>query len=323
MISNDYSKAGSASFPLPKDGVIVFTDSVTSDYAGGGDLYQNPLNTLRTSGAFRIGKGLTIDTVGLTVSAGGMNITGTSTVDNIVSGGTLAFSTGSGSSFTLSNGTITSGVTGFIFSDYLRVPQLYLGGSGTNYIGYSSGYFAFTDAIRILSNGIHVNENLGVSFTDNTGAVGGIIQYTDTTGNGWRFTGTEAVGSTVLAYWSANTAAAYLGRSSSSIRYKENISKVDMDINEIVKLQPSTYTMKEQYRGSDEDGNKLPPTLQLGIVAEDAEGNPAWNALIVRDEDGEVDAWAYQNMGVVLLSAVRQLHAKNKEFEARIAELES
>jgi hypothetical protein len=30
MISADYTKAGNATYPLPKDGVIVFTDSVTS-----------------------------------------------------------------------------------------------------------------------------------------------------------------------------------------------------------------------------------------------------------------------------------------------------
>ena len=62
---------------------------------------------------------------------------------------------------------------------------------------------------------------------------------------------------------------------------------------------------------------------KLGIIAEDGENNPAWEELVVKDEDGATDSWAYQHMGVVLLSAVRTLYAKNKELESRIAELES
>jgi hypothetical protein len=164
------------------------------------------------------------------------------------------------------------------------------------------------------------------------GAVDGIYWGVDTTGpnlfysSGWRFSQTTAAASTVDAVFNGASSTATsqtLVRVSSSERYKENISFVDFPLNEIVKLQPSEYQYREEWRGTDDNGNPLPAQTQVGIIAESATSNSVWSKLVVNDGEGRPDSWRYSLMGPVLLSAVRQLNDKITALEARIAELES
>jgi hypothetical protein len=244
---------------------------------------------INSNGSVTIASGLTVTAGGLTVTAGGLTVS----ADGASIAGGLS---GSG------------GIT-------------FTGASTIAGVDIEAGDVNAGDGLIKTATGI--TQTSGINFVNGrTSAIEGSHRYSTTANQGHYFTGIEQVGLTP-AYWSANSASAYLGRTSSSIRYKENIIPVDFDIDDIVALSPVTFTIKEQYRQRDNEGNIKPAEVLLGMIAEHGYGNPAWEKLVVfSDDTGEIDAWAYQHMGVVLLSAVRQLYQKTKDLEARIAELE-
>jgi hypothetical protein len=284
MISNDYTKAGSASYPLPKDGVIVFTDSVTSSYAGGGDLYQNPINTLRTSGNFRIGGNLTVDgSYGL--AAGDLpthsHSLGTQTTGNYVAavtagtGVTITGAVGEGVSQAVSIGQAVATTSTVTFG------ALTVNGSVT--LGDSS-----TDTIRILN----VNQSTDIFQSRD------LRIYYGTTASGrtqWRVFG-----------------------DSSSIRYKTNI--VDLpDSDSILDVVPVTYHDKASF---EEFGEDIP--RQYGFLAEDMDENVDGKSYVIySNEDGSPEAIQYSRLVVPLHSAMRKLRSRIDDLEARLAALEN
>jgi hypothetical protein len=187
----------------------------------------------------------------------------------------------------------------------------------------ATGIIEFTsgDALALrVTNGITVGATDGVYW--GTASTAPNLYYS----TGWKFSDTTAAASTVDAVFNGSSSTAGLQtlvRVSSSEKYKQNISYLDFPIDEIVKLQPSEYEYRVEYRGTDENDNPYPARKQVGIIAESAVSNSVWSKLVVNDEDGQPDSWRYSLMGPVLLSAIRQLHAKNIELEARVAELEA
>jgi hypothetical protein len=286
MISNDYTKAGSATYPLPKDGVIVFTDSVTSSYTGGGDLYQNPINTLRTSGNFRIGKNLTIN--------------GDLTVD-----GSYGLAAGDLPTHSHSLGTQTTG-------NYVAAVTAGTGVTITGAVGEG------------VSQAVSIGQAVATTSTVTFGAltVNGAVTLGDSTGDVVKilniFTTSVATESFNPKMFNASGATpGRFFRDTSSERYKTNILYME-DCDDILNLQSVSYHDKVDY---EEKGEESP--RQYGFLAEDLDANTSTIAFVNHDLDGNADDVQYDRLVVPLHSAMRKLKSRIGELEARLAALEN
>jgi hypothetical protein len=242
------------------------------------------------------------------------------------------------------NGSLVSyGADVFIDQNGTETPAITFrnDGGGTTYgvIGHNATLFTFSDAVSItgslaVSSTLTVSSAITGTSSLTIGALGGIYFGTTTadpnlyySSTQWRFTDTGTGTGAIDAVWTVNgTGATALVRGSVSARkYKENIVEQAFNLDDVFSLRPVTYDMKDEYLDKDEDGN--PVGLKgphLGVIADEAVGNGAWERLVVRSADtGEVDMFNYKIMAVVLLDAGKQMYEKIKSLEARVAELES
>jgi hypothetical protein len=211
-------------------------------------------------------------------------------------------------------------------------------GTALGEINHNGTIFVINDAVSISGNIAATSADFTGVITTNSAiylsAVGGLYFGTVSTdpnlyysSSQWRFTDTGTGTGAIDAVWTVNGAgASALVRGSVSARkYKENIVEQQFSLNDVFSLRPVTYDMKDRYLDKDEDGNTIGlKGPHLGVIADDAVGNPAWERLVVRDADtNEVDMFNYKIMGVVLLDAGKQMHEKILALEARVAELEA
>ena len=104
-----------------------------------------------------------------------------------------------------------------------------------------------------------------------------------------------------------------LGTTTSSRRFKHDISPMDSSSEELFALRPVTFCYNEEI---DPAG-----TSQFGLVAEDVEKvNPD---LVVRDEKGKPYSVRYDQVNAMLLNEFLKEHRKVDEQQATITELKS
>ena len=84
----------------------------------------------------------------------------------------------------------------------------------------------------------------------------------------------------------------------SSLRYKQDIAQSSYGLNEILQLNPVTYHYKSDPSGA----------LQLGLIAEDMA--TIMPEMVQYDELNRPDAIFYDRLGVVLISATKELNTK-------------
>jgi hypothetical protein len=104
-----------------------------------------------------------------------------------------------------------------------------------------------------------------------------------------------------------------LGTLTSSVRFKEAIKSMDEASEVILALKPVTFRYKQEI-----DPQAI---LQFGLIAEEVEKvNPD---LVVRDEDGKVNAVRYEAVNAMLLNEFLKEHRKvedlKKDFQAAVA----
>src|SRR6516164_9424338 len=100
-----------------------------------------------------------------------------------------------------------------------------------------------------------------------------------------------------------------LGTVVSSARFKEAIKPMDKASEAILALKPVTFRYKKEL-----DPDHVP---QFGLIAEEVEKvNPD---LIVRDEDGKLNAVRYEAVNAMLLNEFLKEHRTDEEQEAKIA----
>ena len=99
-----------------------------------------------------------------------------------------------------------------------------------------------------------------------------------------------------------------LQRSTSSVRYKENIEPLPYGLNEVQKIKPVTYTSK-----GDDSGIRF-----AGLIAEelDAQG---LTEFVDYNDAGEPDAVHYGNLVSLAFKAIQELEAKVASLEAQLA----
>jgi hypothetical protein len=296
----------------------AFTERLRLDASGQMRLYDGYFAVGRSSDVFRV------DTSGLVSVGNGTSVAGDLRVyGNGSSGNNGAVRIYGGTPGTTNGGTLSwdGALSRFNMNNDLNIAGALTGAttiaasSTITATGVINANSTAAVGLQVL-NGIEVGATDGIYFGVDTSAPNIFFSA------GWRFTQITSGSSAVDAVWSTTTGTGTLVRVTSSERYKQNIVGVDYLLSDIVALSPSEYEYKEQYRGVDEAGNPLPVATQVGIIAEHAVGNPAWEKLIARGDDGQIESWRYSQMGPVLLSAVRQLNEKITALESRVAQLE-
>jgi hypothetical protein len=105
----------------------------------------------------------------------------------------------------------------------------------------------------------------------------------------------------------------YLYRSTSSLKYKQNVENYTKGLAEVMQLRPVSYQGK-----SEVDEGKT----YAGLIAEEVH-ELGLTEFVVYAEDGTPDALAYSNMVALLVKAIQEQTQIIKDLEARIVSLES
>jgi hypothetical protein len=100
-------------------------------------------------------------------------------------------------------------------------------------------------------------------------------------------------------------------RSTSSLRYKDNIQDATHGLAEVLKILPVVYNSKN-------DGD----TIFGGFIAEEIAAI-GLKEFVVYDTDGKPDALHYSHMVSLMAKAIQELSAKNDALEVRITALEN
>ena len=118
----------------------------------------------------------------------------------------------------------------------------------------------------------------------------------------------ETTASAANMYVDATTGVVY--RSTSSLRYKQNVKTTGISDRIFMKLRPVTYQQRDSKTGQE----------FLGMIAEEiAELNdPVLNKLVVNDLSGKPDAINYDRIAVILIPVIQRLIARVGELESRI-----
>ena len=162
------------------------------------------------------------------------------------------------------------------------------GGSGNIVLGANAGKFV-TGASRVIVIG-----SLGANNVSDSCFIGNIF-------------GVTPVGQATPVVIDSN---GQLGTSSSSVRFKNDITMMGNASEAILSLKPVTFHYKsDQTR-----------TAQFGLIAEEvAKINPD---LVIRDAKGELYTVRYDAVNAMLLNEFLKEHRKNEEQEVTIASLQ-
>ena len=103
----------------------------------------------------------------------------------------------------------------------------------------------------------------------------------------------------------------FMGRSTSSIKYKENVLDYTKGLAEIMQLRPVSYTSKNPT----EEGQNF-----AGLIAEEVH-ELGLTEFVQYAEDGSPDALAYQNMVSLLVKAIQEQQAQIEAQQQQINSL--
>jgi hypothetical protein len=188
-----------------------------------------------------------------------------------------------------------------------------------------------TERMRIDSSGnVSINRTAGIGgarFTvkANTTGTGSWVTFTANTVDSVLFgvldNGGISTGSFTSSPYNLTTGSAanmfvasdgILYRSTSSLKYKEDVQDATHGLSEVLKLRPVTYKGKN-------DGDKV----FGGLIAEEVHEAGLSEFVVYRDDDGTPDALNYGNMVSLAFKAIQELKATVDAQAARIAALES
>ena len=108
-----------------------------------------------------------------------------------------------------------------------------------------------------------------------------------------------------------------LGTSTSSRRHKREITPLEYDTADILKMEPVSYRYNE---GHLEEGATY--AVEVGLIAEDL-ADLGFEEVIFRDKDGQPDGIAYEKLSVLLLKVCRDQQTQLDALSARLDALEA
>lgn len=208
-----------------------------------------------------------------------------------------------------------------------------LAASGTPIVGWSAteiNLLQNTDVVgRMRASGQVQSNNgaciMGANITttgsisgDGTLSVGGTSSFTGamTTNGGFRATNLQGTG-TVNATLSN---LGFLGRGTSSQRYKQDIQDLQIDYNDVINMQPKTYRRIEEVEQLGNDA-----VTYGGFIAEDLAGTSLDPFVVyMKDEDDNLipDGIHYGELTAALVSVIKEQDTRLNALEARLAALE-
>jgi hypothetical protein len=160
----------------------------------------------------------------------------------------------------------------------------------------SNSTFSATERMRIDTSG-----NVLVGRSDNPSGVTGCLYAT----NNYNLTTASAANVFI------NSEGLFF-RSTSSLKYKQDIQDATHGLAEVLQLRPVTYKGKSELDGD---------TIFGGLIAEEVH-EAGLTEFVQYAEDGSPDALAYGNMVSLAFKAIQELNAKVDAQAVRIAELE-
>ena len=101
----------------------------------------------------------------------------------------------------------------------------------------------------------------------------------------------------------------FMGRSTSSLKYKENVKDYSKGLDEVMQLRAVSYTSKN----TKEEGQTF-----AGLIAEEVH-EIGLTEFVQYTEDGTPDALAYSNMIALLTKAIQEMNTKIIELEKLVA----
>jgi hypothetical protein len=108
-----------------------------------------------------------------------------------------------------------------------------------------------------------------------------------------------------------------IGTSTSSRRWKEDITALPYAVADILKLDPILFRYIESHVEPDADR-----PLEIGLIAEDV-AELGFDQLIYRDKDGHPDGIAYEKIAVLLLKVCQDQQTQLDALSARLDALEA
>jgi len=153
-------------------------------------------------------------------------------------------------------------------------------------VGYQAGYNLATG-----SNNIDIGNPGGSSAESATIRIGSLGAHTAAYIAG--IDGAAVTGSAVFV-----TSSGQLGVLASSERYKTNVTAMGLSTGKLDQLRPVTFKLKTDPQG----------TVQYGLIAEEV--NEVYPAQVIRDAEGKIDGVRYEELALMTLNEVQQLHQK-------------
>ena len=105
-----------------------------------------------------------------------------------------------------------------------------------------------------------------------------------------------------------------VSREGSSLRYKENVKRAEIDFRQLLQLEAKHYNMREGYG--------RPGEWLLGVIAEEAHALGLTD-LVLYDQEGRPDGIKYKKIGVILLEVVKEQDRTIQQQQTEIDELKA
>jgi hypothetical protein len=106
----------------------------------------------------------------------------------------------------------------------------------------------------------------------------------------------------------------FVGKTTSSLRYKKDIVDYDKGLDAIAKLRPVYY------KSAVEGPNGIDPKQHAGFIAEEI-ADEGFEEFLVRNNEGEPDAIQYAQMTALLCKAIKEQQALITQLQADVAAL--
>jgi hypothetical protein len=175
-------------------------------------------------------------------------------------------------------------------------PSGYITGITSGNVTTALGYTPVTNARTLTINGTTFDLSADRSWTVSGGVTG-----SGTTGNIPKFTGTSALGNSIMSESGSVITISGTITETSALRYKENIETIKGALDSVLKMRGVTYN---------KIGNEY---KELGVIAEEV-----YDIVpeLITFEDGEINSVAYSRTVGLLIEAVKEQQRQIEELKS-------